>query len=132
MVMGAEGVQMGSAFVASEEASSHIEFKKAVVNTAEGDTALTLKQLTPVRLIKNKFYQQVQEAEANGATAEELKALLGRGRAKKGMFEGNMEEGELEIGQVSALLDRILPAGEIVKNVWTEFNKALLNPVKML
>jgi enoyl-[acyl-carrier protein] reductase II len=132
MVMGAEGVQMGSAFVVSEEASSHIEFKKAVVNTVEGDTSLTMKQLTPVRLIKNKFYQQVQEAEANGATAEELKTLLGRGRAKKGMFEGNMEEGELEIGQVSALLDRILPAGEIVKNVWEEFNKALLNPVKML
>ncbi|MBN8674967.1 MAG: nitronate monooxygenase [Chitinophagales bacterium] len=132
MVMGAEGVQMGSAFVASEEASSHIEFKKAVVNTQEGDTVLTMKQLTPVRLIKNKFYQQVQETEARGATAEELKTLLGRGRAKKGMFEGNMEEGELEIGQVSALLDRILPAGEIVKNVWTEFNKALLNPVKML
>ncbi|MBL7709668.1 MAG: nitronate monooxygenase [Chitinophagaceae bacterium] len=132
MVMGAEGVQMGSAFVVSEEASSHIEFKKAVINTVEGDTSLTMKQLTPVRLIKNKFYQQVQEAEANGATAEELKTLLGRGRAKKGMFEGNMEEGELEIGQVSALLDRILPAGEIVKNVWEEFNKALLNPVKML
>ena len=132
MVMGAEGVQMGSAFVASEEASSHIEFKKAVVNTAEGDTVLTMKQLTPVRLIKNKFYQQVQDAEAKGATIEELKALLGRGRAKNGMFEGNLDEGELEIGQVSALLDRILPAGEIVKNVWTEFNKALLNPVKML
>lgn len=132
MVMGAEGVQMGSAFVVSEEASSHIEFKKAVINTVEGDTSLTMKQLTPVRLIKNKFYQQVQEAEANGATAEELKTLLGRGRAKKGMFEGNMEEGELEIGQVSALLDRILPAGEIVKNVWEEFNRALLNPVKML
>lgn len=132
MVMGAEGVQMGSVFVASDEASSHFEFKKAVVNSVEGDTVLTMKQLTPVRLIKNKFYQQVQEAEANGATAEELKTLLGRGRAKKGMFEGNMEEGELEIGQVSALLDRIIPAGEIVKNVWTEFNNALLNPVKML
>ena len=132
MVMGAEGVQMGSAFVASEEASSHIEFKKAVINTAEGDTVLTMKQLTPVRLIKNKFYQQVQENEARGATVEELKTLLGRGRAKKGMFEGNMEEGELEIGQVSALLDRILPAEEIVKNVWEEFNETLLNPVKML
>lgn len=132
MVMGAEGVQMGSAFVASEEASSHIEFKKAVVNTGEGDTVLAMKQLTPVRLIKNKFYRQVEEAEAKGATADELRNLLGRGRAKQGMFEGNMEEGELEIGQVSALLDRILPAGEIVKNVWAEFNKALLNPLKML
>lgn len=132
MVMGAEGVQMGSVFVASNEASSHLEFKKAVVNTQEGDTILTMKQLTPVRLIKNKFYQQVQETEARGASAEELKTLLGRGRAKKGMFEGNMEEGELEIGQVSALLDHILPAGEIVKNVWEEFNNGLLNPVKML
>lgn len=132
MVMGAEGVQMGSRFVASEEASSHIEFKKMVIDLKEGDTVLTMKQLTPVRLIKNKFYQQVQEAEWKGATPDELKTLLGRARAKKGMFEGNMEEGELEIGQVGALLHSILPAGEIVKNVWNEFEKALANPVKML
>ncbi|HVT86379.1 MAG TPA: nitronate monooxygenase [Chitinophagaceae bacterium] len=132
MVMGAEAVQMGTRFVASEEASSHIEFKKAVINSKEGDTVLTLKQLTPVRLIKNKFYQQVQEAEARGATIEELKTILGRARAKKGMFEGNLDEGELEIGEVSAIVDGILPAAEIVKNVWKEFNEGLSNPVKML
>jgi enoyl-[acyl-carrier protein] reductase II len=132
MVLGAEGVQMGSRFVASEEASSHINFKEKVINSQEGDTMLTMKQLTPVRLIKNDFFRQVQEAELKGATVEELNALLGRARAKKGMFEGNMEEGELEIGQVSALLGSILPAGEIVKNVWNEFNEALSNPIKKL
>jgi enoyl-[acyl-carrier protein] reductase II len=132
MVMGAEGVQMGSRFVASEEASSHIEFKKAVIHTVEGDTMLSMKQLTPVRLIKNKFYHDVQNAEARGATVEEMRSLLGRARAKKGMFEGDMDEGELEIGQVSSLLDSILPAGDIVKNVVQEFEEALVNPVKML
>ncbi|MBS1919490.1 MAG: nitronate monooxygenase [Bacteroidetes bacterium] len=132
MVMGAEGVQMGTRFVASEEASSHIEFKKAVINSTEGDTVLTLKQLMPVRLLKNKFYQLVHEAEMRGATIEELKTILGRARAKKGMFEGNLEEGELEIGAVSAIVDRILPAGMIVKNVWKEFNEVLSNPIKML
>jgi enoyl-[acyl-carrier protein] reductase II len=132
MVMGAAGVQMGSRFVASEEASSHESFKQCVINSREGDTVLTMKQLTPVRLIRNKFYQQVLAAEQRGATPEELKILLGRARAKKGMFEGDMEEGELEIGQVSAILDSILPAGEIVKNVWKEFELALINPVKML
>ena len=130
MVLGAEGVQMGSRFVASEEASSHINFKNVVINSEEGDTQLTLKQLTPVRLIKNEFFRQVQEAELKGATVEELNALLGRARAKKGMFEGNLAEGELEIGQVSALLDDILPAGEIVKNVWNEFTDGLANPLK--
>jgi len=132
MVMGAEGVQMGSRFVASEEASSHSNFKNRVINTQEGDTVLTMKQLTPVRLIKNEFFRQVQEAEWKGAGVEELKTLLGRARAKKGMFEGNIDEGELEIGQVSALLDRILPAREIVKNVWDEFCGALSNPVKKI
>ena len=130
MVLGAEGVQMGSRFVASEEASSHDDFKKAVINAAEGDTVLTMKQLTPVRLIRNDFYQQVRKAEENGATIEELKTLLGRGRAKKGMFEGNLQEGELEIGQVSSLLDRILPAADIVKKVWGEFKEAVQNPVR--
>ncbi|MBK6383397.1 MAG: nitronate monooxygenase [Chitinophagaceae bacterium] len=130
MVLGAEGVQMGSRFVASEEASSHINFKNVVVNSREGDTQLTLKQLTPVRLMKNEFFKQVQEAEQKGATVEELNALLGRARAKKGMFEGDLAEGELEIGQVSALLDSILPAGDIVKNVWKEFTDGLANPVK--
>jgi enoyl-[acyl-carrier protein] reductase II len=132
MVMGAEGVQSGSRFVASEEASSHIEFKKKVINSQEGDTILTMKQLTPVRMMKNKFYNQVQEAEIKGTTSEELKTLLGRGRARLGMFEGGLEEGELEIGQVSSLLDNILPAGTIVKNLWQEFNEALINPVKIL
>jgi len=131
MVMGAEGVQMGSRFVACEEASSHEAFKKLVVDAQEGDTVLTMKQLTPVRLIRNTFYHQVQEAEQRGASPEELKNLLGRGRAKKGMFEGNLEEGELEIGQVSALVDRILPAADIVKKVWEEFTEGLANPIGM-
>lgn len=132
MVMGAEGVQMGSRFVASEEASSHIAFKDIVINSQEGDTILTMKQLTPVRLIRNKFYEQVREAEEKGAGVEELKVLLGRGRAKKGMFEGNLDEGELEIGQVSSLLNRILPAEEIVKKVWQEFMEGLQNPIQIL
>ena len=132
MVMGAEGAQLGSRFVASEEASSHSNFKDAIINAAEGDTHLSMKTLTPVRLLKNKFYEQVAAAENRGATVEELKELLGRGRAKKGMLEGNLEEGELEIGQASALLKEILPAGEIVKNIWTEFNEGLRNPVKTI
>ena len=131
MVMGAEGVQMGSRFVASEEASSHINFKNAVINSNEGDTILTLKQLTPVRLIKNDFYKKVQEAENRGASIEELKALLGRARAKKGMFEGQLEEGELEIGQVGANVVTILPAAKIVDEVWQGFKEALVNPIKM-
>ncbi len=130
MVMGAEGVQMGSRFVASEEASSHLNFKKAVINSQEGDTILTMKQLTPVRLIKNKFYIEVQKAELKGASVEELKNLLGRARARKGMFEGDLDEGELEIGQVSANLDKIMPAARIVEEVWNEFNSALSNPLK--
>ena len=132
MVLGAEGVQMGSRFVASEEASSHQAFKDIVINSKEGDTVLTMKQLTPVRLIRNRFYQQVAEAESQGMDVQALKDLLGRGRAKKGMFEGDMDHGELEIGQVCALLDRILPAGEIVKKVWEEFTGALANPVGIL
>ena len=131
MVIGAEGVQMGSRFVASEEASSHINFKNAVINSNEGDTILTLKQLTPVRLIKNSFYKQVQEAENKGASVEELKAILGRARAKKGMFEGQLEEGELEIGQVGANVRDILPAAKIVDEVWQGFKEALANPIKM-
>ena len=130
MVLGADGVQIGTRFVASEEASSHINFKQAVIHAAEGDTQLSLKKLTPVRLMKNRFFQQVQEAEQRGAGEEELKLLLGRARAKKGMFEGDMDEVELEIGQVSALLDDILPAGQIVKNIWEEFQEALRNPIK--
>ena len=132
MVMGAEGVQIGSRFVASEEASSHIEFKKLVINSQEGDTMLTLKQLTPVRMMKNDFFKEVQQAEWKGATIEDLKTLLGRSRAKKGMFEGKLNEGELEIGQVSALLDEILPAGEIVKKTWQEFMNGLAEPLKLI
>ena len=129
MVLGAEGVQIGSRFVASEEASSHIKFKNAVINAAEGDTQLSLKKLTPVRLLKNKFFQQVQEAEARGASKEELQTLLRRARAKAGMHEGNLDEGELEIGQVSALLHDILPAGDIVRTLWKEFKEGLANPL---
>src|SRR5688572_9231716 len=130
MVLGAEGVQMGTRFVASEEASSHINFKNAVISSSEGDTQLALKKLTPVRLLKNEFFDKVKEAEDKGATAAELTSLLGRARAKKGMFEGDLPEGELEIGQVSSLLDDILPAAQIVKDVWNEFNECLANPVK--
>ena len=130
MILGAEGVQMGSRFVASEEASSHLNFKKAVINSQEGDTILTLKQLTPVRLMRNHFFQQVQEAESRCAPKEELIQLLGRARAKKGMFEGNLEEGELEIGQVSAILKDMPPAAFIVENVKIEFTEALANPIK--
>lgn len=129
MVLGAEGIQAGSRFVASDEASSHIHFKNAVVAAAEGDTMLSLKKVVPVRLIKNQFYQTVEEAEQRGAAKTELVALLGKGRAKKGMFEGNLEEGELEIGQVSSLIDGILPAAQIVENIWKEFDEALANPV---
>jgi enoyl-[acyl-carrier protein] reductase II len=127
MVLGAEGVQMGSRFVATPEASSHINFKNAVVNAKEGDTVLTLKELTPVRVIKNKFYDYVVEAYYKGASQQELRELLGHGRAKKGMFEGHLEEGELEIGEVSYMLKDIKPAGEIVKEIWKEFNELTNN-----
>ena len=130
MVLGASGVQMGSRFIASEEASSHINFKNKVINTTEGDTVLALKKLTPVRLIKNKFYDEVQAAEARCASSEELEILLGRGRAKKGMFEGNLEEGELEIGQVSALFSKIQPVSAIISEVWQEFEQYLKHPLK--
>ena len=130
MVLGAEGVQFGSRFVASEEASSHPSFKQAVIRAKEGDTALTLKQLTPVRMMRNKFFKEVQEAEWRGATSAELQSLLGRARAKKGMFEGDLDEGELEIGQTSALIDNILPAGKIVEMLWKEFSEALQQPLR--
>ncbi|MFN8306868.1 MAG: nitronate monooxygenase [Ferruginibacter sp.] len=130
MVLGAEGVQVGSRFIASPEASSHEHFKQAVIQAQEGDTQLSLKQLTPVRLLKNKFYQQVQEAEQRCASVEELKNILGRGRAKKGMFEGDMDEGELEIGQVSALVREIRPAADIVREIWSEFEQCLQQPLK--
>lgn len=130
MVLGAEGVQIGSRFVVSEEGSSHIKFKNAVINSDEGDTVLTLKELAPVRLLKNNFYEQILEAQQNNAGKEELKTLLGRGRAKRGMFEGDLHEGELEIGQVSALIRTIKPAAEIIKDTWLQFNEALVAPLK--
>lgn len=130
MVLGADAVQIGSRFVASEEASSHINFKNAIIESTEGGTHLTLKRLTPVRIMKNNFYEQIEQSEKNNAPLEELKKLLGKGRAKKGMFEGDMEEGELEIGQVSALISEIKPAAEIIKEIWLQFNEALNNPLK--
>ena len=128
MALGAEGGQVGTRFVASEEASPHINFKNRVIQAGEGETQLSLKKLTPVRLLHNKFFEAVQEAEERGASEEELSQLLGKGRAKKGMFEGDLEEGELEIGQVSALLDAILPAHQIVEDIWNEFQEAMQEP----
>lgn len=124
MVLGADGVQVGSRFVASEEASSHQSFKDEVVKAKEGSTHLTLKELAPVRLLKNKFYQDVQEAYLQGASLDDLKKVLGRARAKKGMFEGDLDEGELEIGQVSAIIHEIKPAAEIIKELIADFKKS--------
>ncbi len=124
MILGADGVQIGSRFAASEESSGHPAFKQSIVSAKDGDTKLTLKQVIPVRLIKNEFYKRVQQKEYAGAGIEELKNLLGRGRAKKGMFEGDLNEGELEIGQISGLIDEIKPAGKIVEEIISEFGKA--------
>ncbi|UKN01577.1 nitronate monooxygenase [Paracrocinitomix mangrovi] len=125
MILGADGVQIGSRFVASEESSAHINFKKQVVETGDGGTKLTLKELTPVRLIKNEFFNRVEEAYQKDASIEELKELLGRGRAKKGMFEGDLEEGELEIGQVASIIDEIKPAAQIIEEILAEYKNAL-------
>lgn len=119
--LGAEAVQVGSRFVASKESSAHENFKQRVINSVEGDTVLTLKQLTPVRLIKNDFYKQVAEAEMRGADKDELAEILGRARSKRGMFEGDLQTGELEIGQVSSTIKEIKPAAEIVAEIWNEF-----------
>jgi enoyl-[acyl-carrier protein] reductase II len=124
MVLGADGVQMGSRFAASIESSAHIDFKKTILETQEGETLVTLKELAPVRLIKNKFFNDIQEAYANCASVVDLKTLLGRARAKKGMFEGDLVDGELEIGQIAGLIHDILPVETIVNNVITEFNLA--------
>ncbi len=124
MVLGADGVQMGSRFAASEESSSHDNFKQTILNVKEGDTQLTLKELAPVRLIKNKFFEEVQTLYAKCPTPDELKALLGRARAKRGMFEGDLEDGELEIGQIAGLIHDIKPVSEIVTNVIAEFEAA--------
>jgi len=123
--LGAEAVQVGSRFVATPESSAHLAFKKAIVNAKEGSTELTLKELTPVRLLKNKFYNDIQTAYARLATSDDLKSLLGRARAKKGMFEGDMNEGELEIGQVSSSIQEIKPAHEIVKEIMEDFHKTI-------
>ncbi len=129
MSLGASGVQIGTRFVLSEEASSHPDFKNYILKAGEGDTMLTLKALMPVRILRNGFFNQIYTAEQEGATAEKLKALLGKGRAKKGMFEGDLEEGELEVGQVSSLIRNILPAGGIIENLWFEFRKTWAEPI---
>ncbi|NRB82760.1 MAG: nitronate monooxygenase [Winogradskyella sp.] len=124
MVLGADGVQVGSRFVASDESSAHQDFKQVVVDAKEGDTQLTLKELAPVRLIKNKFYNEIQELYKAGPTIEELKALLGRARAKRGMFEGDLEDGELEIGQIAGLIHTVKPVADIVEDMVREFEEA--------
>jgi enoyl-[acyl-carrier protein] reductase II len=126
MALGADGVQIGSRFAASKESSAHSAFKKEILRAKEGDTQLTLKELAPVRLIKNKFYRAIETAYSQGASKEELKVLLGRARAKRGMFEGDLEEGELEIGQISGLIDEVLPVSEIVKEIIFEYQQAKL------
>lgn len=130
MALGAEGVQIGSRFVCSTEASSHQNFKDAIVKAAEGDTMLAMKKTVPVRLLKNKFYEEIKAAELRGADETELKSLLGRGRAKRGMFEGELDEGELEIGQSAYLVYDIKPAAEIVRELWGEFVATSANPFR--
>ena len=123
--LGAEAVQIGSLFVASPESSAHINFKNLIIVSQEGATELSLKQLTPVRLLKNKFYEDIQVAQQQNASTEDLRELLGSGRAKKGMFEGDLVEGELEIGQISSAINAIKPAATIVAEVWAEFNTTI-------
>jgi enoyl-[acyl-carrier protein] reductase II len=125
MALGADGVQIGSLFAASEESSAHPDFKNLITQLKEGDTRLSLKKLAPVRLIKNNFYKEVEEAELRGAPKEELIALLGKGRAKKGMFEGDLDNGELEIGQVSSMINRVEPVAVIMRRVVAEYNAAV-------
>jgi enoyl-[acyl-carrier protein] reductase II len=125
LALGAEGVQIGSRFVATEESSAHINFKKAVLSAGEGDTVLTLKEIVPTRMIKNKFYEQIEKIYRTKPDPEALKRLLGRGRAKKGIFEGDLDEGGLEIGQVAMMINDILPAGKVVENIMKEFCSVL-------
>jgi enoyl-[acyl-carrier protein] reductase II len=127
MVLGADGVQIGSRFAASYESSAHDNFKNKILVTKEGDTQLTLKELTPVRLIKNKFYQDVENLYAKCAKVEDLRELLGRGRAKKGMFEGDLDEGELEIGQVAGLIHEIKFVDEIMTEIIQDFESSKNN-----
>lgn len=124
MVLGADGVQMGTRFIASKESSAHDNFKNLLLDVQEGDTVLTLKELAPVRLIKNEFYTGLQALYAKNPSVEELKEYLGRARAKKGMFEGDLVEGELEVGQISGLIHKIEPVGDIIKNIIAEFDQA--------
>ena len=131
MVLGADGVQVGSRFAASDESSAHINFKKLILTTKEGDTQLTLKELAPVRLIKNAFYNDIEQLYKKSPTPEQLQELLGKGRAKKGMFEGDLEAGELEIGQVAGLINEIKPVAKIVEDMIQEYNEAK-NWVKLL
>lgn len=131
LALGAEGVQIGSLFAASEESSGHENFKDSILEAKDGDTALTLKKLIPVRLIKNEFYQEVRDLEVRGGSVAAFKELLGHGRAKLGMFEGDTEEGELEIGQVSVLINEIKPAGMILKEIMDEFNEAKKNLISL-
>jgi enoyl-[acyl-carrier protein] reductase II len=131
MVLGAYGVQIGSRFVASYESSAHLAFKQKVVDAKEGDTQLTLKELAPVRLIKNNFYNELQELYRNGATKDQLKELLGRARAKRGMFEGDLDDGELEIGQISGLIHDIKPVADIVTEIIREFQDTKTNILKL-
>ena len=131
IALGADGVQVGSRFVATPEASSHLNFKEEVLRSKQGSTLLTLKELTPVRMIKNPFYQKISALYKSGADIDELKKTLGRGRAKKGMFEGDLIEGELEIGQVSAQINSIIPAADILKEFIESYNKTLSSLSKM-
>ncbi len=124
MILGADGVQMGTRFVASEECSAHKSFKDKIISAGEGETILTLKSLTPVRLMKNDFCREVLAAENSGAGTDDLRKLLGTGRAKSGMFDGDLVQGELEIGQVSALVNEIKPAAQIIRDIWDEFEIA--------
>lgn len=123
MVLGADGVQIGSRFAATLESSAHDNFKQTIVNVKDGDTELTLKELAPVRLVKNKFYKEVQELYKENPTVDQIKELLGRARAKKGMFEGDLEDGELEIGQVAGLIHQIKPVSEVIEEIVNEFNE---------
>lgn len=131
MILGADGVQMGTRFAMTEESSSHENFKQLLTRVGEGDTIVTLKELAPVRLIKNEFYQQVQQAYQNCASAEELKEVLGRARAKRGMFEGDLKEGELEIGQISGLIHEIKPVAEVIKEIVKEFNESVNQRIEL-
>ncbi len=131
MALGADGVQIGRRFVASEESSAHINFKQKIAEIKDGETGLTLKQIVPVRLIKNKFFIEIKEKQDKGASIDELKEALGRGRAKKAMFEGNLDEGEMEIGQISSIINEIKPVAEIFEGIINEFNEAKEELVKV-